>query len=251
MPARVYLAGFSAHQNPPPTIHSVVRRMGTPESCSRPEPAPPGGQTSALSQTAVSAIRGLRESANCNPTTAEERTAQRAPGTERFAPKNSAADHRFTKSVNSSSQQISAVGAQHSQRTKKKPPLSQAEPPSKMLGPSGEFVELRVSGVPRLRSDAPEAHLTQARATLQHHVGEIKAGRLDLEAGLRPAPLLVLPARREHFASQGRTRRAGLLLDGGGRRAVCEVAACVEIKILRRVRPLIFSQVAADQRPPG
>ena len=104
----------------------------------------------------VSAIRGLREHANCNPKLAEERTAQRAPGTERLAPKNSAADHRFTKSVNSSSQQISAVGAQHSQRTKKKPPLSQAEPPSKMLGPSGEFVELRVSGVPRLRSDAPE-----------------------------------------------------------------------------------------------
>ena len=153
LPRAGNLAGFSAHQNPPRTIHSVVRRMGTPESCSRPEPAPPGGQTSALSQTAVSAIRGLRESANCNPTTAEERTAQRAPGTERLAPKNSAADHRFTKSVNSSSQQISAVGAQHSQRTKKKPPLSQAEPPSKMLGPSGEFVELRVSGVRRLQRD--------------------------------------------------------------------------------------------------
>jgi hypothetical protein len=102
------------------------------------------------------------------------------------------------------------------------------------------------------RSDAPgRPHLTQARAALQHHVGETKAGRLDLEAGLRPAPLLVLPAGREHVAPQGSARGPGLLLDGGGRRAVCEVAACVEIKILRRVRPLIFSQVAADQRPAG
>ena len=150
------LAGFSAHQNPPRSNYSIVGRMGTPESCRRPEFPPPGESSSHCRRASVSAIRGLRESANCNPTTAEQRTAQRAPVTESFAPKNSAADHRFTKSVNSSSQQISAVGAQHSQRTKKKPPLSQAEPPSKMLGPSGEFVELRVSGVPCLRSDAPE-----------------------------------------------------------------------------------------------
>ena len=153
---------------------------------------------------------------------------------------------------------------------RKKTPPGRAEPKSraKMLGPSGEFVELCVSGARRLQRDllpsrrrpaapsaAPEApgrpHLTQARAALQHHVGEIKAGRLDLEAGLRPAPLLVLPARREHVAAQGRPRGPGLLLHRGGRRAVCEVAACVEIKISRRVRPLIFTQVAADQRPAG
>ena len=162
--------GFSAHQNPRRSNYSIVGRMGTPESCRQPEFPPPGEQTSALSQTAVSAIRGLRESANCNPTTAEERTAQRAPGTERFAPKNSAADHRFTKSVNSSSQQISAVGAQHSQRTKKKPPLSQAEPPSKMLGPSGEFVELRVSGVRRLqKGDLPSLRGSKRRAAAPPH----------------------------------------------------------------------------------
>ena len=153
MPRAGNLAGFSAHQNPPRTNYSTVGRMGTPESCRRPEFPPPGEPSSHCRRASVSAIRGLREQAKCSPSSAEERTAQRAPGTERFAPKNSAADHRFTKSVNSSSQQISAVGAQHSQRTKKKPPLSQAEPPSKMLGPSGEFVELRVSGVRRLQRD--------------------------------------------------------------------------------------------------
>ena len=35
---------------------------------------------------------------------------------------------------------------------------------------------------------------------------------------------------------KGALEGPGLLLDRGGRRAVCEVAACVEIKILRRVR---------------
>ena len=147
------LAGFSAHQNPPRTNYSTVGRMGTPESCRRPEFPPPVSLQLSHCVASVSAIRGLREHANCNPKLAEERTAQRAPVTESFALKNSAADHRFTKSVNSSSQQISAVGAQHSQRTKKKPPLSQAKPGSKMLGPSGEFVELRVSGVRRLQRD--------------------------------------------------------------------------------------------------
>ena len=151
------LAGFSARQNPPRTNYSTVGRMGTPESCRRPDFPPPGEPPALTASSRFSkchsrpaGARKLQPQARGGAHSAA-RTWHRALSPQKFG--GGSPIHKISELI---LQQISAVGAQHSQRTKKKPPLSQAEPPSKMLGPSGEFVELRVSGVPRLRSDAPE-----------------------------------------------------------------------------------------------
>ena len=129
--------------------------MGTPESGSRPERAPPGGAPLLADETAA-------KKCVCLCSTHGGTLLQSDSGEEG---RECSAQRDRTRSAEvirpdlhpggpPQKRERPVVAAVPSQRaTKEKPPPGRTqnkEKPSKMLGPSGEFVELRVSGVRHL-----------------------------------------------------------------------------------------------------